>query len=507
MSAAGGGRHAAFTPLPVAPPASAPPAAPPGMFVPAPAAAPVSAPVAAPAPAVAPAARVSPYPPVVRGVRARGTSRRRGDIAVTVAGIGLGICLGIGVSSVRDGLDLPGGWALALGTLAALTGTYLCLMLLVLISRIPWLEREIGHDRMVALHRKVAPYSLVLILAHVVLTTLSYSQAAEDSFLGQLWTIVTTSAWMVPAATAFVLMMSLGVLSYRRIRMRMKYETWWVAHLYFYIAVALSFGHQVALGPMFVSHPAQRWFWTGLYLAVATAIVVTRFVMPFALSRRHRLHVISVVPETSGVVSIYLGGDDLDLLKARGGQFFQWRFMTRDWWWQAHPYSLSASPNSSWLRITVKNLGDQTAMLRRLTPGTKVWAEGPYGVFTAAARHGERVTAFAAGVGITPVRAVLDDLPSATDVTIVYKVSEATTAPLRAELDAVAAAHGWRVHYLEGPRTLHPITPALLFSVAPGIAESDVFVCGPTAFTDAVVSASKKIGVPDERIHHETFAF
>ena len=450
---------------------------------------------------------MSPYPPVTRGVRARGRSRRRGDIAITGAGVGLGLCLGIGVSAVRDGLELPGGTALALGTLAALVGTYLCLMLLVLVSRVPWLERELGHDRMLALHRSVAPFALVLVLAHVLLTTLSYAQAAEDSFLGQLWAIVTRSAWMMPAFAAFVLMMGLGVLSYRKIRRRLSYETWWVAHLYFYIAVALSFGHQVALGPMFVAHPLQRYFWTALYLAVATLIVITRFVLPFSFSRRHRLHVISVVPEGDGIVSVYLGGDDLDLLRARGGQFFQWRFMTRDWWWQAHPYSLSASPNPSWLRITVKTLGDQSATMRRIAPGTKVWAEGPYGVFTAAARQGERVTAFAAGVGITPVRAVLDDLPASTDVTVVYRVSDATTAPLRAELDAVAQAHGWRVHYLEGSRHLHPITPALLFSVAPGIGDSDVFVCGPDSFTDAVVDAAKKVGVPDRRIHHESFSF
>ena len=41
-------------------------------------------------------------------------------------------------------------------------------------------------------------------------------------------------------------MMGLGVMSYRKIRQRMKYETWWVAHLYFYVAVALAFGHQTA---------------------------------------------------------------------------------------------------------------------------------------------------------------------------------------------------------------------------------------------------------------------
>ncbi len=52
------------------------------------------------------------------------------------------------------------------------------------------------------------------------------------------------------------------------------------------------------------------------------------------------------------------------------------------------------------------------------------------------------------------------------------------------------------------------MTAALLSSVAPAVStESDVFVCGPTAFTDAVVSASTQIGVPDGRIHHESFSF
>jgi predicted ferric reductase len=439
-------------------------------------------------------------------VRARGTSRRRGTVALAVAGAGLVACVAIGVESVLEGIGTPGGVTLAVGTVAALSGAYLSLCLLVLVSRVPWLERELGHVRMVALHRTVAPYALLLILAHVVLTTLSYAQAAETSFVGQLWNLVTRSAWMMPALAAFVIMMGVGALSYRRIRARMSHETWWVAHLYFYLAVALSFGHQVALGPMFVSNQAQRWFWTSLYVLVAGVIVVSRVLMPLTLSLRHRLHVISVVPESGGAVSVYLGGRDLDLLKARGGQFFQWRFLTRHWWWQAHPYSLSAAPNGSWLRITVKGVGDQSRMLRRLTPGTRVWAEGPYGVVTAAARHGEHITAVAAGIGITAIRALLDDLPASADVTVVYRVSDATTATLRAELDAVAAARRWRVHYLEGPRSLHPVTPALLFSVAPGIAASDVYVCGPAEFADAVVRAATRIGVEGGRIHRESFS-
>jgi predicted ferric reductase len=446
-------------------------------------------------------------PHVQRGVRGRGKGRARGDVALTAMGVGLGITLGIGIASVKDGLGLPGGVLLAMGTLAALVGTYLCLVLILIVARIPWIEREIGQDRLVALHRKVAPYSLFLILAHVALTTISYSQAEEHSVLGQLWMLITTSAWMMPAAAAFVMMMSLGVLSYRKIRMRMSYETWWVAHLYFYIAVALSFGHQIALGVMFQAHPFQRYFWTALYLLVLVTIVVARWLTPLVFSRKHDLRVAAVVPESDGVVSVYISGVDLDMVKARGGQFFQWRFLTRDWWWQAHPYSLSASPNPSWLRITVKDLGDHSAQLRRIRAGTRVLAEGPYGVFTAASRHGDSVAAFAAGVGITPIRAVLDDFPDGCAVTLVYRVSAREDAPLHDELEELVTARGWRMHYLQGSRRHHPLNAEYLSALVPGLAAADVYVCGPDAFTERILDGVREAGVPDGRIHHEAFSF
>ena len=465
----------------------------------------IATPVTAPLPPLPEAPAVRPR--VKHGVEARGVGRGRGDVAVTAAGVGLGISVGMAVYQVKDGLDLPGGKILALGTIAAMAGTYLCLVLILMVARIPWIEREVGQDRLIALHRKVAPYSLFLILAHMILTTVSYAQAEDHTVLGQFWDLVTKSAWMVPATTAFVLMMGLGVLSYRKIRQRMNYETWWVAHLYFYIAVALAFGHQIALGLMFQTHPFQKYFWTVLYAGVFVTILIARFIIPIAFSRKHQLKVAAVVPEADGVVSIYISGVDLDLLKARGGQFFQWRFVTRDWWWQAHPYSLSASPNPSWLRITVKSLGDQSQKLRRIKVGTPVMAEGPYGIFTAAARHGDDIAAFAAGVGITPIRAVLDDLPAGTNVTLVYRVSERATAPLRDELEELVTSRGWRMHYLQGSREHHPLTAEYLARLVPGLSATDVYVCGPTAFTDGIVDAVRAAGVPERQIHHEEFAF
>lgn len=441
------------------------------------------------------------------GLPAQGRGTRRGDLVLVLAGVGLGITAGIGVGSVRDLLEFSGGPASAVGTLAALVGTYLCLMMLLLVSRLPWLEREVGHDRLVALHRRVAPYALVLIGTHVVATTLGLAQGAESGILSTFWTTVTTTQWMVPATVAFALMVALGVSSYRRVRRRMTYETWWVAHLYFYLAVALAFGHQVTVGTMFVEHPEQRWFWIGLYVLVAGLILGCRFALPALRSVRHDLRVERVVPETADTLSVYLSGRNLDLLGARGGQFFQWRFVTRAWWWQAHPFSLSAPPNPHWLRITVRRSGDLTRELRSLKPGTRVWFEGPYGTFHAASRHGDQVVALAAGVGITPIRAMLDDLPRDCRVTVIHRVRDAEGAALRDELRALASERGWHLQYVVGPRTLHPMNTHVLVGLAPRIASSDVYVCGPGDFTRAAIDSALTLGTPRDRIHHESFAF
>lgn len=440
--------------------------------------------------------------------KVRTPSRRRGDIAAGVAGVGGGLAVGSAVVVLRPLWSSPGGPATVLGALAAISGTYLCLVLLVLISRLPWLEREVGHDRMLVWHRAAAPWSLLLIGAHVLFTTWGYGAGAGLNPIVELWQLVTGYPWMVPAAAAFVTMVVLGVISWRPIRRRMSYETWWVAHLYFYLAVALAFGHQVTTGMVFVGHPALRYAWTTMYIAVAVTIVVCRLALPVRRSLRHQLQVARVVREAPGVISVYVSGRNLTGLNAAGGQFFQWRFLTRHWWWQAHPYSLSAVPSGELLRITVKNLGDQSGNLARsLRPGTRVLAEGPYGTFTAAARQGDRVAAFAAGVGITPIRAMLDDLPASSDVTVLYRVSSLDSIALQAELEAMTASCGWQLVYLDGPRNQHPMTHNYVTRFVPDLADRDVYVCGPPPFADAVIAAARVAKVPEARLHFESFTF
>src|SRR5437762_1028493 len=91
-------------------------------------------------------------------------------------------------------------------------------------------------------------------------------------------------------------------------------------------------------------------------------------------------------------------------------------------WWHGHPFSLSSAPNGEWLRITVKALGDGTRSLQRLAVGTRVLVEGPYGVLTGARRRRRRILLIAGGIGIAPLRALVESLPAAPgEMTLLYR--------------------------------------------------------------------------------------
>jgi hypothetical protein len=113
-------------------------------------------------------------------------------------------------------------------------------------------------------------------------------------------------------------MVMAGVTSYKIARAKMSYETWWIIHVYTYIAVAASFMHQVVNGQMFIDHPLNRAYWTFLYVAMAFAIIWWRIGIPLGRSLRHNLRVEKVVIEGPGVVSVVMKGRKLTDLAAEG---------------------------------------------------------------------------------------------------------------------------------------------------------------------------------------------
>ena len=294
--------------------------------------------------------------------------------------------------------------------------------------------------------------------------------------------------------------MLVAVTSVRIARQRLSYETWFYVHLYAYLAVALAFAHQLAVGTDFVSDPVAQAYWVGLYVVVIASILVFRVGAPLRQSFRHRLRVAAVAPEGSGVVSVYVTGRQLDRLPVRAGQYFLWRFMAGNGWWHAHPFSISAAPNGEYLRLTVKDMGDDTALLQSVRPGTRVIAEGPYGAFTGARRRKARVLLIAGGIGVTPLRAMLEELPARRGgLTLLYRASSWDDVVFRDELDTLMRLRQATVHYLIGPRSelrADPLGPANLLALVSDIRERDVFVSGPAGMNEHVRESLRALGVP-----------
>jgi predicted ferric reductase len=397
----------------------------------------------------------------------------------------------------------------SLSRLAALTGSYFAIVGIFFVARIPAVERGVGHDRLVAWHRKLGPWSLYLILIHVLFITLSWAGQDHIPLYKEIWNFLKSFPWMWPALAGFFLMMLAGVTSYRKARAKMSYETWWIIHVYTYVAIAASFMHQVLNGQMFINHPLNRLYWTMLYILMAAAVIIYRFGIPLVRSLRHNLVVEKVVVEAPGLISVIMRGRNLKKLAAEGGQFFGWRFLTRGHFLMSHPYSLSAAPTDNHLRITIKDLGDHSRATRYIKKGTRVFVEGPYGAFTAGRATQPHVVMVGGGVGITPIRALMDEFKSGVQLDVFYRVSKEEELILKDELDYLAAqSNGMtRIHYMVGSRKKFPMDAEFLKSYAPRIADSDIYICGPEALVETVRKAAADLGVPKNRFHDEDFAF
>jgi predicted ferric reductase len=306
---------------------------------------------------------------------------------------------------------------------------------------------------------------------------------------------------------AAAIVVVVGAVSVRYARRRLRYETWHGVHLLLYVALGLAFSHQLIETTTFKSSVFAMVYWWALWLFSFGSLIAGRIVVPVVRNSRHQFRVAAVVPESPDTVSVYVTGRHLERLPAHAGQFCIWRFPGHNHWWLANPFSLSAAPNGRSLRLTAKAVGTASAGLRNLKVGTRVFLEGPYGAFTTLHRTKPGVVLIAGGVGITPVRSLLEEHTPG-DFVVLYRVRDERDAVLLNELRQLVAARRGRLHLLTGrsDQGARPFEPAGLHHLVPDIAQRDVYVCGPPAMTEAVLTSLRVMKVPNGQVHAEKFS-
>ena len=143
------------------------------------------------------------------------------DALGVLAVAGLVVVVGLALwGESRASLASPGGWWLAAGRLFAFTGTYLLLVMVLLMARLPALERAVGQDRLVRWHRTIGGWPIVLIGAHIVSVVVGYAALTHSGWLHQLWSFLVNYPDVLAAAVAFGLLVLAGVSSWRAARSR-----------------------------------------------------------------------------------------------------------------------------------------------------------------------------------------------------------------------------------------------------------------------------------------------
>src|SRR4029453_15184521 len=232
----------------------------------------------------------------------------------------LGAALAVVQGFVGGGLPIDLGTSLV-PRVSGMAAGYGAAVMLILMSRAPWLERGVGSHRLGG--GGGGGGAAGVIFCCVVPRARARPGAKWIDLLAAADDVVSLPG-LVTALIGTVILVLIGVASLRVVRRRISYERWHLLHLLTYLAVGLGFAHQLA-GPDLVG---RRWLqigWALLYCYAFALVLRWRVLQPAFQLWRHRLRVEDVRQESKDVSSVLMSGQHLDELRGEARQFFRLR--------------------------------------------------------------------------------------------------------------------------------------------------------------------------------------
>ena len=401
------------------------------------------------------------------------------------------------------------GVCIALGRLTGLLAVNFVLWQLVLVGRINFLNSAYGFDRLAIIHHFNGLLAWVFIFLHPIFLVLGYSAVNQISIFNQIGEFLFKGENLFSAFIAVLIFLVAIVLSIKLIFKKTKYEVWYFVHLLTYLAIILAFGHQLEAG-YDLQNKYFAVYWIILYFLTITPLIIFRFLKPLYNFYRHRFYVEKVVLENENVLSIYIKGRDLDKFKFVAGQFAIFRFLSGRLAIEAHPFSFSQAPKGNNLRISIKNLGDYFSLLTtRLKPGCPLIIDGPHGIFIAPRTKNNKLALIAGGIGITPLRAIVE-ANSSLDLTLIYGEKNEPSLVFRNELDNLISPN-CKINYvlsddIKWTGEKGRIDSEKIQRLIPDYLERDFFLCGPKPMVKALKKSLILLGIKSYKIYFEKFS-
>lgn len=404
-----------------------------------------------------------------------------------------------------------GHFEVALGRIAGLLGQYAILIQLMLVGRVRWFEHLFGFDRLNKVHRWIGYSILSLLLTHPIFLVVGNAKANGVPLLAQFTDFLANKEDALNAFFALLMFILIVFLSIVIIRRKLRYETWYFTHLLTYLAIWLAFEHQLNTGDL-----RDGWalaYWYTLNFAVFGLILIYRFLRPLYRFGRHRFVVERIVQETPDVYSLYLTGRHMEDFAFEAGQYANLTILKRGMWY-THPFSFSANYNGKNIRFSVKGLGDYTKQIKDVPPGTSVIVDGPLGLFVESRATRDKFLFIAGGIGITPLRAMIESLaPKKKDVVLLCGSRTVQDIAFKNEFELLKQQTNGTltIHHILGTPTdgyeSGFIDKEKIVRLVPDFYTREVFLCGPPPMMKIMVENLKGLGFDEHHIHYEKFSF
>ncbi|WP_322796219.1 ferric reductase-like transmembrane domain-containing protein [Tepidiforma sp.] len=378
-----------------------------------------------------------------------------------------------------------------------------------LTARFRWIAPGTGLDTLMQLHRQAGISAFGLIAAHPVLA-IAARPGFVDFFDPRASLARALALWLVSLALIAILTSSL----WRR-RFGIPYEWWRLAHAVLAVLIAaIGLVHVLRVG-FYTDAAWKQALWTVCTAAAVGLVLHTRVVRPW-LSSRRPYRVVSVTREPGTSWTLELEPVGHPGLRFQAGQFAWLTLGDRPWSLQQHPFSFASSAERPGrIAFTVKELGDWTAGIGKVQPGTRAFLDGPYGAFTVdpAART---IVGIAGGVGITPLMSILRtarDRGDTRQFALLYAAGSLDSMVYREELETLRnqlpldlmllpreAPPGW-----DGPSGLPTAETIDALVDRYGTGGTAYLICGPPPLMDLAERRLLARGVPARAIRAERF--
>ncbi|MBT8338622.1 MAG: hypothetical protein HKP58_02985 [Desulfatitalea sp.] len=395
---------------------------------------------------------------------------------------------------------------LLVGKTIGLVAGALLLVQLVLVARLPALERMVSQNRLIAAHRVVG---ITLVGMAVVHPLLIFS--SDD-----LRTIPVSWEYWPEIVGAFVLMafLAMAMTAVGRAFFRLPHHLW-------------KIGHRLVVLPLMAVLVVHVFFVNDGYASGVPLVFLIALVVCFALGwiwvavrplRRFHLHrVVSSAPAGDSAITVTLQPLNGRGLSHAPGQFVYLRFRSRALSFEEHPFTIASAPEAqAQLRVTIRCCGDWTQRVGNVSSGDLAAVQGPFGLFSPEAIKGwRRLILIAGGVGITPMLSILAHLAAVGDqrpLTLIWS-NRTRSGRVHAEQidDLGRRLNHCRIYHLfsrepEAGQQYGRIDRQRLSQYL-GVHQPGtyVFICGPAGFMPTVQHALGRLGYPSTAIMTERF--